>query len=448
VTFTPASGATLAADDVVQISAQSAANFVTGLALVQNVTGSEQMAVLHPDQSATAVAFKPTRVGSVDFVAIVTFIDATYTTVPLHYEIATTTPHMLTLANTPVASLEVGDSLTITASAAFQKEPIDVTAAATYAARSGTANVFSIGSAGDVMATGPGVDWLDVRYGELTASARIDVGACAFVVQPAAQILAHGGGSASIQVVAPPGCSWTAATTAPWLTLAARSGVGPGVVQATASANAADHGTRVAFVVIGETTASITQPDRACTYAVNATQLAFPVAGGNGSIAVTSPCPITAATDAAWLAPTVAGSSVAVHAAPNGTASTRLATLTIGSQTVAVTQDAKPVVRPWADDPLVARSTRVRALHLAELRTRVDGIRAALGLAAFSWSDALQPGAVVRAAHLAELRTALAEAQIAVGMPPTTYTDPSLGIGSSVRAVHIEELRAAVFAIE
>ena len=103
------------------------------------------------------------------------------------------------------------------------------------------------------------------------------------------------------------------------------------------------------------------------------------------------------------------------------------------------------------DDPLVAGSTPVRAIHIGELRTRIDVLRQREGLAAFPWSDnALVPEVTpITAAHLSDLRTALQAAYAAAGRTAPTYTDPAIAPGAvAIRAVHLTELRAAVVALE
>jgi hypothetical protein len=104
----------------------------------------------------------------------------------------------------------------------------------------------------------------------------------------------------------------------------------------------------------------------------------------------------------------------------------------------------------FTDDPLVARTTVVKAVHFSELREAVDLVRGILGLAPFAWTDpVLTPGSSLpRALHLSELRTALNQAYLAAGRPVPTYTDHSLEAGStSIRAVHLNEVRAAVRAL-
>jgi len=104
---------------------------------------------------------------------------------------------------------------------------------------------------------------------------------------------------------------------------------------------------------------------------------------------------------------------------------------------------------PFTDDPLTPGVSVIKALHITELRARVDAVRIALGLGGFAWTDILSPGVtLIRAQHLVELRQALAEAYSAAGQAPPTYADPDLTIGTGIKHLHISELRAAVLALE
>src|SRR3712207_3699477 len=65
----------------------------------------------------------------------------------------------------------------------------------------------------------------------------------------------------------------------------------------------------------------------------------------------------------------------------------------------------------FTDDTIVPRVTRVKAVHVRELRESVDALRAVTGLSAASWTDpALPSGTRIRAAHVEELRTFLEQA--------------------------------------
>ncbi|PYM70781.1 MAG: hypothetical protein DME03_20605, partial [Candidatus Rokuibacteriota bacterium] len=101
----------------------------------------------------------------------------------------------------------------------------------------------------------------------------------------------------------------------------------------------------------------------------------------------------------------------------------------------------------FTDDPLTPQSTLIRAVHVMELRTAIDSVRVARGLAPFAWTDpTLTIGSTpVRVVHLTELRTALSQAYQAAGRAAPTYTDPTeLGV---IKAIHLSELRAAVRAL-
>lgn len=100
----------------------------------------------------------------------------------------------------------------------------------------------------------------------------------------------------------------------------------------------------------------------------------------------------------------------------------------------------------FTDAVLAAGSTSIRAVHVSELRSVIDTLRARNSLAPFQWTDAPLTDAVssIKATHVTELRAALTAAYQAAGATPPAYTDPTLTAGSSrVKAAHISELRAA-----
>ena len=104
-----------------------------------------------------------------------------------------------------------------------------------------------------------------------------------------------------------------------------------------------------------------------------------------------------------------------------------------------------------AEDAIAPGATRVRAVHFTELRRRIDGVREAVGVGPFRWTDAVLRAGVtpVRLAHLLELREALAPAYAAAGLPAPRWTDPAPVAGSTpIRAAHLTELHAAVMALE
>ena len=105
----------------------------------------------------------------------------------------------------------------------------------------------------------------------------------------------------------------------------------------------------------------------------------------------------------------------------------------------------------FTDDPLRPGRTPVRAIHFLELRTRIDALRRAAGLAPFGWTDPALRARVtpVRLVHLLELRSALAGAYAAAGRAAPRWTDAAPVAGTTpIRAVHLMELRQAVVALE
>jgi uncharacterized repeat protein (TIGR01451 family) len=98
----------------------------------------------------------------------------------------------------------------------------------------------------------------------------------------------------------------------------------------------------------------------------------------------------------------------------------------------------------FTDDPIIAGSTFIRAVHLTELRTAVNAVRAAAGLPPATFSDASLTAGMARAVHVTELRSGLDSARPVLALPPIAYTDPALTAGTRIKAVHLRELRAGV----
>jgi hypothetical protein len=105
---------------------------------------------------------------------------------------------------------------------------------------------------------------------------------------------------------------------------------------------------------------------------------------------------------------------------------------------------------PFTDDPLTPGVSVVRAVHIAEVRARIDALRSTHGLSAFAWTDdpIVAGTTVVEAIHMLELRAALSDAYVAAGRPAPSFTDPGLGSGAPIRTVHMFELRDFVTELE
>jgi hypothetical protein len=108
----------------------------------------------------------------------------------------------------------------------------------------------------------------------------------------------------------------------------------------------------------------------------------------------------------------------------------------------------------FTDDPLVVHVTLIKAVHLTELRSRIDVLRVHFGLTGFGWTDLNLGGVAAMAVHVAELRTALNAAYaaaIAAGRNVTipVYTDdPLIQRQTTISTIHIAQLRNAVLTLE
>jgi hypothetical protein len=104
---------------------------------------------------------------------------------------------------------------------------------------------------------------------------------------------------------------------------------------------------------------------------------------------------------------------------------------------------------PFTDEPLMAGASMVRAVHITELRNRVNAQRLRFGLGAASWTDpALGAGGMIKAQHVSELRVAMQEAYTQAGVSFPSLQDPVLAPGTPVRAVHLSQLRVVVKNLE
>jgi hypothetical protein len=99
----------------------------------------------------------------------------------------------------------------------------------------------------------------------------------------------------------------------------------------------------------------------------------------------------------------------------------------------------------FTDDPLQAATTTIKAQHIIELRQAVNAVRTLANLSAATWTNTVQPGAIIRAADVQELRTNLDQARSALSLAQVSYTNQPLSTGSTlIQKAHMDELRQAV----
>jgi hypothetical protein len=138
------------------------------------------------------------------------------------------------------------------------------------------------------------------------------------------------------------------------------------------------------------------------------------------------------------------GQTLAVAFTPDDTAG-----YTNAGKTVTIDVTAGTALS-FTDASLFAGMTPVRAVHVSELRDRINAVRIRLGLDAFMWTEAtLTPGeTALRAVHILELRSALQAAYVAAQRAAPVFLDTDLQSAQAVKAIHLIELRNAVIALE
>ncbi|MEK7406425.1 MAG: BACON domain-containing carbohydrate-binding protein [Acidobacteriota bacterium] len=171
---------------------------------------------------------------------------------------------------------------------------------------------------------------------------------CTFTILPAGVTVSANGGTGNITVTASaPDCARTAVSTAEWITVTAgASGTGNGLVSWAVAANQT-LAERTGTILVGGRTFTVTQAAGTCSFDVSPRSANYSAAGGTGSFNMTTQpsCSWTAVSSAPWLtitsAASGAGTATIIYAvAANTSVVARSATITVGSQTYAVTQGA------------------------------------------------------------------------------------------------------------
>src|SRR5262245_23669587 len=190
---------------------------------------------------------------------------------------------------------------------------VDIAAANNGCARTAASNVPWVtisfgqtgtgsGSAGYTVAANPGPAQ---RSGTLTIAGEtftvLQAGAnCSYSLSSQSTNIPAAGGTGSFSVSS--SCSWTAATTAGWLTIIGGNGSGNGTVAFTAEANSGP-ASRPGTVRVGSSNFSGSQAGH-CMFRFNPGGASFPAEGGNGTIQVTAStgtCERPASSTVSWI---------------------------------------------------------------------------------------------------------------------------------------------------
>ena len=169
--------------------------------------------------------------------------------------------------------------------------------------------------------------------------------ACTFALAPVSASVPAAATTGTVSVDTLTGCSWSASTSASWLTITSgSSGSGDGTINFSVAANTSLT-PRTGTIIVGTDTVTVTQAGVVCTATIAPTGASVAASGAQGSVTVTLPngCSWTATSSAAWLTVNSGGSgsgsgTVAYTVAPNTSTSARSATLSIAGQTYTVSQ--------------------------------------------------------------------------------------------------------------
>ena len=176
---------------------------------------------------------------------------------------------------------------------------------------------------------------------------------CSYSLTPTSFTVGSTSANRTLSVITGTQCSWTATTTASWITITAgATGTGIGSVTFVVSENTSG-GERTATLTVAGQIVTVTQGTGSCSGTV--TPLSFEV----GSLATSrtlsviagTQCPWTATTAATWITITAGASgsgigSVTFSVAANTTGVARNATLSVAGQSVAVSQTASGGSQP------------------------------------------------------------------------------------------------------
>lgn len=98
----------------------------------------------------------------------------------------------------------------------------------------------------------------------------------------------------------------------------------------------------------------------------------------------------------------------------------------------------------FTNDPLTA-GTRIQAVHVTQLRTAINAMRAAAALQQAVYTHTIAAGSLIRRSDVTEMRTALDAARAAIGLPAQSYRDATISAGvTNAKAAHFEDLRNGV----
>jgi hypothetical protein len=171
--------------------------------------------------------------------------------------------------------------------------------------------------------------------------------ACSYSVNPSGTTVTALGGVGSFNVATSTGCSWTASSSAGWVTvLSGASGTGNGTVNYSVAPNLGT--SRSATITAGGQTFTVSQAALLCAYSITPTSVTVGEKAETGSVSVSTStgCAWSASSNADWVTITSGGSgsgdgTVGYSVAELTDKKDRTGTLTIAGRTFTIQQKAK-----------------------------------------------------------------------------------------------------------
>jgi uncharacterized repeat protein (TIGR01451 family) len=164
------------------------------------------------------------------------------------------------------------------------------------------------------------------------------------MIAPTSQSFPSSGGSGSVSLTIPAGCSWTAVSNDSWIMITSgASGTGDGTVLYTVGVNSTGS-PRSGSITIAGLTFTVNQSNVNCTFSLSPTNAPYPAGGGSGSVNVTAQagCIWKAISNDMWITVTSGSNGTGngmfnYSVDPNGGAA-RVGTITVEDQTFTVNQ--------------------------------------------------------------------------------------------------------------
>ncbi len=285
----------------------------------------------------------------------------------------------------------------------------------------------------------------DANYNASPASASVAhtvLVSCQFTLTPSSAAAPAAGMGGSFNVTAnDQTCAWSALGDSPWLATSS-SGTGDGSVSFTIGANTLTTA-RGGSIAVGSQSFSVSQ------IGVQPSNLVATASSGTSVSLTWSSDAVdhfevwrNAGAGFAQIASPTAASYTDTNVTAGNVYAYEVRAVDSASNTSAYTNVDLASTVSFADDPLVAGSTMIKAVHVTEIRDAINMVRAIAGLGSASWTDPSLAGVFVKAIHVSEMRSALDPALSALGCAPLSYRP--IAAGDTVLAADFQQLRDAM----